>query len=904
MTSNQEKGLLYEKYVRDFIIEKLHKKAYLWNECPENILIQNNLVSSHNDARLMRKELKAGTVHNHKDIGIDVIQIEVTVDTGEEDTICSMVQCKNGYVKGITIENISGIMLRTAAQDTNAFIYYTDRLSSNIKYVLQNSKYAKFLDSKKVIELCSSEDYEYEAKMKYFVKLPIQSPIEVTEICPAMEAYDYQKNAVAAFNKHFIADNQNRGILSLPCGCGKTYTSYLISNEYDKIVILSPLKAFANQNLNRYIEYGYDSNKTLLVDSDGERNVIEIKSFINGNNTMLISSTYKSMDLLSECLDLFDKDKTLFIVDEFHNLTKTNVNNDSDPIFKLLMSDHRILFMSATPRIYDLECDNELYDMEDLFGTIVYSMTMTDAIKNKYICDYRIWLPSVHENNGELNKELSIYEIDDALKNRCKYLYSCISNNGSRKCIIYCKDTEDMKAMMECIRALNDFYCMNIEMNSISCEASDKQRKERLTKFSVESEAVQLLFNIKILNECIDVPACDSVYISYAPKNKITTIQRICRANRIISSNPFKVANIFIWCNEYEEILDTLSSIKEFDIMFKDKIKINEVDFFNSREKKDIDLITNDKILLKDFTLGIKEFRAKTWKDKLQMLQNYLQQNGKLPSSESEDPKTRQLGLWNLTQKRDYKNKTMKIKERKELWKNFTTQNNQLYRTRERIWLDHLNNLEIHIKDKRSLPSEEDKKDIRLKKLGKWCSEQRLHYKNSKGILKYENIRNIWFKFTQRYTDLFMSEEEQWKHKLAKAEDYIDTHQKLPQINDTEEIKSLAKWLYRQNENYKNDKGMLNIDELRQIWRQFLDKYKAYRFRRFMTQEEYWLCSLNDLEQYIIRNNRLPAHHINSSLKSWMTTQLRNYKNNAEAMNNESIRQHWENFLQRYPQYF
>jgi hypothetical protein len=53
--NNQEKGLLYEKYVKDFIIQKIGCNAYLWNECPENILIENNLVDSHNDMRLIRK---------------------------------------------------------------------------------------------------------------------------------------------------------------------------------------------------------------------------------------------------------------------------------------------------------------------------------------------------------------------------------------------------------------------------------------------------------------------------------------------------------------------------------------------------------------------------------------------------------------------------------------------------------------------------------------------------------------------------------------------------------------------------------------------------------------------------------------------------------------------------------
>ena len=44
--NNQEKGLIYERYVKDFIIQKIGKNAFLWNECPENILIENALVHS------------------------------------------------------------------------------------------------------------------------------------------------------------------------------------------------------------------------------------------------------------------------------------------------------------------------------------------------------------------------------------------------------------------------------------------------------------------------------------------------------------------------------------------------------------------------------------------------------------------------------------------------------------------------------------------------------------------------------------------------------------------------------------------------------------------------------------------------------------------------------------------
>lgn len=51
--------------------------------------------------------------------------------------------------------------------------------------------------------------------------------------------------------------------------------------------------------------------------------------------------------------------------------------------------------MSATPRIYELE-DNNDCDIEDILGKIVYKMDFK-AIENKYICDYDIYLPVMED---------------------------------------------------------------------------------------------------------------------------------------------------------------------------------------------------------------------------------------------------------------------------------------------------------------------------------------------------------------------------------------------------------------------------------------------------------------------------------------------------------------------------
>jgi superfamily II DNA or RNA helicase len=224
-------------------------------------------------------------------------------------------------------------------------------------------------------------------------------PTYVTKISNIIP-FQYQLDAERKILEKFI----KRGILSMPCGTGKTYISYLISKHYKQVIILSPSKQNTKQNLDKFVEYGYFKDKTQRVDSDGERDITEVEAFILENEEFLISATYDSVDVIRKALKFMDN--PLIIVDEFHNLSKRNVLDKDDDFYNVLHSEEKILFMSATPRVYELENEfNEVYT-DDIFGPIVYSMPFTEAIKKKYVADYKIWLPSITPNDEETPSSL------------------------------------------------------------------------------------------------------------------------------------------------------------------------------------------------------------------------------------------------------------------------------------------------------------------------------------------------------------------------------------------------------------------------------------------------------------------------------------------------------------------
>ena len=869
MSINKIKGDEYEVFIKNYIINNLNKEAYLWDDIPEKILIDSKLMNSHNDKRLKRKENKVNPLI---DVGFDLLQIDENNYTG--------VQCKNGYDDGLRIDNLSGFYMLAAnyTHFNNYIVYHTSKISHNIKNHMFNDKiqYIKLLMN----EIETKEDVK-----------------AVTVFKP----HDYQIEASNKIINHLGDNNDNnKAILSMPCGCGKTYTSYLIANKYDKVVMISPLRQFAKQNMDRYVQYG--RNNTLLLDSDGTRDIDQINDFINNNAKFLISATYKSVDILQQ----LNLQNFLIIIDEFHNLSKNNVCNEEDDFYKLLQSDNKFLLMSATPRIYELEDDNDGNENIDL-GETVYNMTFTEAIEKKYICDYRIWLPSIHEDNSDLNNklinEIGIYDIDNELKAKCMFLFKCLLFHGSKKCILYCQDTNNLNDIKDCIVKLNDFYLIDLNIQEITSETSYKNREKILTVFE-SSNKIELLLSIRICDECIDIPACDSIYITYPSSSKIRTIQRLCRCIRTDKNNKFKIGNIFLWCNEYDKIFNTLSGIKENDVFFKDKISVLETNFMN---KKEIDeKVIEDKKLIEKYILDIKEFIQYTWNERLEMVKQYIDENGKRPSQHDKDKEIKQIGRWIGTQQKNYKKKEEIMKNDKiyNKWTIFINEYQEYFLSNEEFWYDNLNKIKQYIDNNKKRPSNSDK-NIEIKQLGNWLSTQQKNYKKKEQIMINEKIYNEWTQFMNKYEEYFSSNKEIWYDTLNKVKEYIDENGKRPSEEDkNKEIKQLGRWIGTQQKNYKKKEQIMINEKIYNEWTQFMNDYKEY----FLSNEEFWYNTLNKVKEYIDENGKRPSQHDKDKeikqLGSWIGTQQKNYKKKEEIMKNDKIYNEWTQFMNQYKKYF
>ena len=850
-----EKGYKYEVFVKNHIINNLNKEAYLWKDIPEKILIDSKLIHSHNENRLKRKE----KLNNNPliDVGIDILQ-------KDEDNF-TFVQCKNGYKSGLIIEDLAGFYMQMFNHiNVNVHVYYTSKLSRNITENAINNRIQ-------------------------YIKLLMNETETKEEVKTEFKPHDYQIEASNKIINYFRDNNDNnKAILSMPCGCGKTFTSYLIANKYDKVVMISPLRQFAKQNLDRYVQYG--RTNTLLLDSDGTRDLDEITEFINNNSKLLISATYKSVDILQQ-LNLTN---CLIIIDEFHNLSKNNVCNEEDDFYKLLQSDNKFLLMSATPRIYELE-DDEENDNIDL-GEIVYNMTFTEAIEKKYICDYKIWLPSIHEDNSDLINEIGIDDIDNELKAKCMFLFKNLLFHGSKKCILYCQDTNNLNDIKDCIVKLNDFYAIDLNIQEITSETSYKNREKILNVFE-SSNKIELLLSIRICDECIDIPSCDSIYITYPSSCKIRTIQRLCRCIRTDKNNKFKIGNIFIWCNEYDKILNILSGIKEYDVLFKNKISVLETNFMNKTET-DVKVV-EDKKLIEKYILDIKEFRQYTWHERLEIVKQYIDVNGKRPSSTDKNIEIQQLGIWLSNIHNNYNNNIniMKNENIRIIWEDFTNEYEQYFLSNETKWLNKLNELVSYLDIYGKKPNNDDIKQ--------WINNNNRAYKNNKYIMKNQFIKEKWEEFINKYSNIFLDNITLWTNNIKKVKTFIDNNKTLPKEYDTDkEVKYLAKWIQMQKINNTQNKNILQNPIIKKLWEELINDYQNY----FLTNEDVWNDKMNKIVFYIKNNNKKPSRNSKDnnikSLGQWLHVQDTNYKKNTNIMKNDIIKKKYEQFIEEHREYF
>ena len=867
--NNIEKGYQYEIFINDYLNTLNNIKiAYLWKYIPEYLLFDYGFIKSYNDHRLQRK---TNNINKLEDIGSDIIYIN-------QNDECIIVQCKN-YNKPIKIEDLSGFFFIMCKHiDKIGEIYYTNKLSKKILL-----------------------EYNDDERIKLIKKEIIQD----TKITNIIKPYNYQDTIIKLANYYYQNNPRGSGIISCPCGTGKTLISCYIGMNYNIVIIITPLKQYAKQNIDRFKIYENDRN-SLLIDSDGTRDLKDINEFIKNNSKILLSVTYKSCDIICEIIDQLEN--VFIIFDEFHNFSYNNIYEESDNIYKLINNDNiKKLYLSATPRIYELEDNNDI-DVNEIFGDYIYKMSFNEAIKNKYISDYELYLPIFGNDNNEEINNLLIHQ-DYLLK--LQFLIEAIKMQGNLKIIVYVRTHEEIDTFILEFNKINEYYSYDVDINKITCNDSYINRTKILDEFN-NSNKINILLSVHILDEAIDIPSCNGIYMTYVSSSKIKNIQRMSRAMRYQHN---KIAKVFLFCKDIDESISYISSIREYDTDFIKKINYLEVSE-NIKSKKEREIITNENVEKNKIKiLGIKLYKSENWNEILEKVKKYIDENNKRPNSmDNKNKENKKLGKWVTYQIKYYKYKKyiMKNIEIYNKWTKFI--NNDKYKIyfedNEIKWIDNLEKIKKYIDENNKRPSTSDN-NIEIKAYGYWISDQNKHYKNKKYIMSNEEIYNKYTKFNNddKYKKYFEDNIIVWNNTLEKIKKYIDENNKRPsKFDKNKEIQKLVFWLSNTQQNYKNKNDIMKNQEIYNKWTNFINnnKYKQY----FEDNDNFWINTLEKVKQYIDKNHKRPCGaNKNKEIKilgNWIQTQLKNYTNKEQIMNNEIIYNKWTDFINdnKYQIYF
>lgn len=399
----------------------------------------------------------------------------------------------------------------------------------------------------------------------------------------------------------------NRSAVVIPTGCGKSFISLQLmeDNKEKNILFIAPTIAIKNQM------YKYIAKYVVGEEPTEERTERQIAEEHFPHLKIMLYPTLLRMD--NEILEKLKPD--IIIMDELH---RTGADKWGPKVNTLLdmYSEAKVLGLTATPDRMD---DKNVVD--DLFeGNICYELTLVEAIKRgivkppKYVkCDYELrdMLVGISEQIKECDDKETRERLEEKLDKMRKIvdqaegipeLFAKNMTKKDGKYIVFCKDKEHMKQMMEEakkwfveIDSKPEMYYVysGNDKNLVNQDGENKlSNEEQIKKFEEsQSNHLKLLFSIDMLNEGLHVENISGVIMLRSTDSRIIYLQQLGRA---LSSDKtreqtivFDLVNNYLKNNLDREIND--KSKREISIEIKEK-ETEQVEKEENDREEDIDI--------------------------------------------------------------------------------------------------------------------------------------------------------------------------------------------------------------------------------------------------------------------------------------------------------------------------
>lgn len=333
---------------------------------------------------------------------------------------------------------------------------------------------------------------------------------------------DYQKTIVSKSIEYF--ETNDKGLLVLMCGIGKTLISLWISQAMNaaKILIGVPNKLLLVQ-WEKEVRKIFPNIPILAI--EGGITEAKIQKFQEENEKFVVITTYHS----SYKLESFEYDIKIF--DEVHHLTTTNIDSAQEHnSFVRILNVPAKKQLGLTATMKELENFEKSVSNNDklIFGEIIDEKNLLWAIERDIITDYQIQAIQVRE------------ECLSIKGNSLMVAAYCAVQSNSHHMLIYCNSTENAIKVIEYIKQLNP----DIFSSAYHSGMTQEIQAQILKKFSESPRGI--VSCVYCLGEGWDFPKLDAVLFAEKMTSNIRIVQSALRACRKNRDSPQKIAKIIL----------------------------------------------------------------------------------------------------------------------------------------------------------------------------------------------------------------------------------------------------------------------------------------------------------------------------------------------------------------------
>lgn len=422
---------------------------------------------------------------------------------------------------------------------------------------------------------------------------------------------DYQNMIINKSYEYF--QTNEKGLLIVPCGVGKTLISLWIAQKLNsKTVLIGVPNKLLLKQWKDIICKLFQNIPCLVVSGGVDINDI-IHFLVNNCEKCIMITTYSSAHKIYTATQNANFIFDMKINDEVHHLTTNNMQFEQTTkkyIQMLNVQSTKQLSLTATLKQLGNTCDyNNLVvanDNVEYFGEIIDKRCLLWAIDENIVCDYVI--QTIITDNEQLYYQLSQFGITEENDKRL-FLSAFTSlksifDGHSHHLLIYTNNKDNSTKIIEYIKMLldNDYFDMsNLYYSNYHSEMKSKDQKEIIGNF--EKTKFGIIACVYCLGEGYDNHNIDAVVFAENMTSNIRIVQSALRASRKNKLEPNKITKIILPILNSDDWLENndnpdLKKVKEViyqmgleDETIVQKIKVLKINIEKSKLKLKPNLI-------------------------------------------------------------------------------------------------------------------------------------------------------------------------------------------------------------------------------------------------------------------------------------------------------------------------